>query len=71
MRRVTEANQTGWAALLPGGSMTRRAGTNALHYGIERQRVTAGIDPRIVLLNRIAVIHSVFLSEQEPLSSKY
>lgn len=34
LRRATEANQSGWAALLPGGSMTRRACTNALQNGI-------------------------------------
>lgn len=34
LHRAAEANQTGWAALLPGGSMTRQADANAMQNGI-------------------------------------
>jgi hypothetical protein len=54
LRRVTEANQLGWAALLPGGSMTRRACTNALRYGICIPTAQQG-----------TVVHKIFLSRHK------
>jgi hypothetical protein len=57
LHRATEANQSGRAALLPGGAMARRADTNALRNGIGLKGPRLSTSSCIEFLNRSAPVN--------------